>query len=1040
MKNKKQYWKGLEELNREPEFEQHAHSEFPEYLPVNLNKREGGNDSGTSRRDFLKMMGFGISAATLAACEAPVRKAIPYLNKPVEIDPGVANFYASSYINGGDYASVVVKTREGRPIKIEGNKESSITMGGTSAQQQASVLSLYDQQRYDAPRIAGKKAEWQQLDEEVLGALKRIAAEGGRLAVVSKTVLSPSMRAAVAAFQAKNFNTDHIIYDAVSVSAIPAANEKSFGRAVIPSYDFSKADVIVSFDADFMNNWISPVQFSAQYAKTRKLIDGNKEMSRHYQFESNLSLTGGNADYRSPIKPSEQGLAVAQLYNELARLAGEQSLAAKTNIEHVSRAAKDLWLARGKSLVVSGSNDVNVQILVNAINSMLDNYGRTINLDVPLKTRQGDDKAMAGFAAGLKSGKYAGVIFLGANPVYDYVKGADIAKGIKKTKLTVSTSDRRDETSELVNYVAPDHHFLEQWNDAEPVEGFFSLAQPTISPIFNTRQAGESLLAWAENNISYYDFVKSCWKKNLFPMQSSQLLFDSFWDESLYSGVFEPGKGKTSAGKAVFAGDVNEAASGIAKTYKTTGEYEVALYAGFAVGDGSQANNPFLQELPDPISKVTWDNYAAVSVEDAHKFGFSMKEENTNMVNVTISGKTYELPVVIQPGQAKGTVGIALGYGRRSGGKVAEKVGLDLYPAVGSLEGYQNLSVTKGVKVEPSEKSCRIARTQTHQTVMGRTNVVQEATLSEYQKDPFAGREFPHISGMDGTLSPTTVSLWKGHKYEDHHWGLAIDLTACNGCSSCVVSCNVENNIPAVGKEEVMKRREMTWLRIDRYYSSDGKAGDFEAMEQAAANPEVTFMPMMCQQCNNAPCETVCPVAATTHSTEGLNQMTYNRCIGTRYCANNCPYKVRRFNWFKYFDNNDSFPDNLSQNNELGKMVLNPDVTVRSRGVMEKCSFCVQRIQAGKLEARKDGRKMNDGDVDVACAASCSAGALVFGDMNNPESRISKMLKLKKSDNVNVKVEAKEPRAYHSLEEINVQPNVYYLTKIRNKDSKGSNA
>ncbi|BDD10463.1 quinol:cytochrome C oxidoreductase [Fulvitalea axinellae] len=1046
MKTKKQYWKGLEELNNEPEFAKYAEKEFPEYLPINQNNRDAGNEKkGSSRRDFLKMMGFGISAATLAACEAPVRKAIPYLNKPVEVDPGVANYFASTFMNGGDYCSVVVKTREGRPIKVDGNAESSVTLGGSDAQVQASVLSLYDQHRFATPLIGKKKATWGKLDAEVSKALADISAQGGKIALVSKTVLSPSTKATIAKFIEKYPTAEFIQYDPVSASALPVANEKSFGKAVIPSYDFSKADVIVGIGADFHNDWISPIQFTSQYAKTRKIDPAKPKMSRHYQFETNLTLTGSNADYRSPIKASEHGVAVAQLYNAVAKLAGASLVnAPKADIKHVDKAAKDLWKAQGKSLVVSGSNDPEVQVLVNAINSLLSNYGATIDLDKPVNFRQGDDRKMAAFAKDAKNGAYAGIIFLDANPVYDFYAGADVAAGIKKAKLTVSTSDRNDETTDLVKYVAPTLHFLEQWNDAEPVQGHFSISQPTITPIFDSRQSGESLLAWSGNSQPYYDFVRAYWKENIFGLQSDDLLFASFWDKVLYAGVFEPGTG-IEPGTYTFAGDVNVAASSVAKTFKP-GKWEAALYFSYQLKDGSLANNPLLQELPDPVSKVTWDNYAAISIADAKEFGFSMKEEKTNVVNVTVGGATYELPVVIQPGQKKGTVGIALGYGRKNAGAVAKGTGVNVYPALSSANGYQNKNITSGVKVEPVvDKTYDIARTQTHQTVMGRTNVVQETTFDAYKKDPAAGRESIEVTGLDGKISAGAVTLWKGHKYENHHWGLAIDLTACNGCEACVVSCNVENNIPVVGKQEVINRREMHWLRIDRYYSSvdipegTGQIDAYRQMENAAENPEVTFMPMMCQQCNNAPCETVCPVAATTHSSEGLNQMTYNRCIGTRYCANNCPYKVRRFNWFKYFENNEQFPDNLSMNNNLGKMVLNPDVTVRSRGVMEKCTFCVQRIQAGKLKAKKEARGVEDSDVAVACATACSGGALVFGDMNNPESSISKLLKLKRPEDGSFPA-PEEPRAYTVLEELRVSPNVYYMTKIRNKDSRNQKA
>ena len=412
-----------------------------------------------------------------------------------------------------------------------------------------------------------------------------------------------------------------------------------------------------------------------------------------------------------------------------------------------------------------------------------------------------------------------------------------------------------------------------------------------------------------------------------------------------------------------------------------------------------------------------------------------MVEDYTNLVNLTIGGTTLKVPAVIQPGQAIGTIGLAVGYGRRNAGKVGTGLGVDAYPLVTTLNGTQSYYITKGVTLELTSESYRIARTQTHHTYMERDFVVQESTLSEYQKDAGAGRYHPKVSTWkeaDHALKPNSVSLWKGHKYDNHHWGLVVDMNSCTGCSACLVACNVENNIPVVGKDEVLMRREMHWLRIDRYYSSATTEDDRRAQEDPSDNPDVTFQPMMCQHCNNAPCETVCPVAATTHSSEGLNQMAYNRCIGTRYCANNCPYKVRRFNWFKYHDNDQFASVNTTMNTDLGKMVLNPDVVVRSRGVMEKCSLCVHRIQYGKLEAKKEGRRPNDDDINTACASACPTNAIVFGDMLDTNSRISKMLDFEIDDEGN-KVPS-EARAYNVLEEIGVRPNVYYLTKIRNKD------
>lgn len=1019
---KKTYWKGLEQLSNDPEFVKNADREFPE-LPSMISE-----DGNASRRDFLKMMGFSLAAASLAACEAPVRKAIPYVNKPVDINPSIPNYYASTFASGGDYASIVVKTREGRPIKIDGNKLSPINSGKVNAIVEASVLSLYDKERLTGPYLAGEKTDWASLDAEV----KSKVSAAGNVKIVSNTVLSPSTLKALDLFSESVGGAEVIMYDPLSNYGIAKASESMYGQALVPSYSFDKAKTIVSFGADFLGTWISPIEFAGQYAKTRKISKERPEMSRHYQFESNLSLTGANADYRSPIKASQSGLAVLALYNMLARKAGAATVSAPAvEVANLEKAANDLWASRGASLVVSGSNDPNVQTVIHAINELLGNNGATVDFSTPVNFRKGDDAKMNQFITDLNAGRVEAVIFHNCNPVYDHPRGAELAEGISKARFSLATNMTMDETASLVGAIAPDHHFLEAWNDFEPKPGHYSLSQPTISPLFDTRQAQESLLVWAGETTNYYDFLRNNWETGLYTQVATLDSFQTFWDKSLYNGVLA-----LEREGIPFApiGDVTEAATAVARTYSADNSgAELIVYPKVAIGNGTFANNPWLQETPDPITKATWDNYLTVSQKWASDNGVTMIEENTRKASVTINGKKITVPILIQPGQAEGTFGLALGYGRTKAGRVANGVGVNAYELLDASAGFVNFDITSGVTVEVTGDSYKIARTQTHQTFMARENVIQEATLAEYKQDASAGRYKPEIYKEGEFIKPSKISLWKGHQYSQHHWGLAIDMNSCIGCSACSVACQVENNVAVVGKEEVLNRREMAWIRIDRYYSSDAAADDLSGLEKASENPEVTFQPMMCQQCNNAPCETVCPVAATTHSSEGLNQMTYNRCIGTRYCANNCPYKVRRFNWFKYHDNTQFAGVNVAQNDDLGKMVLNPDVTVRVRGVMEKCSMCVQRIQAGKLEAKREKRKVKDGDINVACATACPTDALVFGDMNDPESRVSKLLKIEENSTSALK-EVNEERAYHVLEEINVSPNVWYFTKIRNKD------
>lgn len=1004
MKSTKKYWKGLEQLHNTPDFAKNANKEFAEYLPL-----QGENSGESSRRDFLKLMGFGIGAVSLAACEAPIRKAIPYVNKPVSVDPGIPNYYASTYVSGSDYCNVVVKTREGRPIKIEGNDLSMFSGGGTTAEVEASVLSLYDKERLTGPTVDGKSASWEDIDKAVQ-ALNTSA----RIALVSNTIASPSTMGAIELFKGKYTGTNHISYDAYSAHGALEANKLVFDKRALPTYDYSKAKTIVSFSSDFLGSGVNKTLNNKQFASSRRLSNGNTEMSRLYVFESNLSLTGANADYRFPIKPSEEPKFVQALYEGIV----QGKSVANPNLKKV---VADLKKSGASSIVIASSNDPNVQVLVNAINNTLGAYGSTIDLGKPSKVRAGNDLGFASFIADLNGGKYDAVVFYNCNPVYEHPSGAKIAEGIKKAKFSLSTNDRSDETSSLVKYAAPDHHYLESWNDFELSEGNYSLSQPTISNIFDTRQAQDSFLKWSDAEENYYDFIRTGWESNMMSLSGESSSFDAFWDKALHDGVFNVAS--ESPATNFDGASVDSAYSAVASSKAGSG-LELVLYQNGSLGVGTQANNPWLQEMSDPITKACWDNYLTVSPKQAEEWGIEIGDMTTQKVNLKVNGATALVPVLPQPGQAYGTLGLALGYGRTKAGKVGTGVGVNAFPLVASSATGLSYVLTTGVSVEPTTESYQIAQTQTAQTYMGRETVVQETILKEYKKDPQAGRYFPKIATAEGFKKPSAVSLWKGHKYANHHWGMAIDLNSCTGCGTCTVACQTENNVPVVGKQEVLNRREMHWIRIDRYYSSD------EELETAAENPEVTFQPMMCQQCNNAPCETVCPVAATTHSSEGLNQMTYNRCIGTRYCANNCPYKVRRFNWFKYHDN-DQFDSNISMNNDLGKMVLNPDVTVRARGVMEKCTFCVQRIQAGKLEAKKEGRRPVDGEVQTACVKACPSDALVFGDMKDPSSKVSKLLKIKSME---TGVEAQEPRAYHVLEEIRVMPNIWYLTKVRNKD------
>jgi MoCo/4Fe-4S cofactor protein with predicted Tat translocation signal len=1008
MQEKPKYWRGLEELENTPEFIQAAQNEFPEFLPVKESRKENEAPAATTqRRDFLKLLGFSFAAATLSSCEAPVRKAIPYLNKPEEIEPGIANWYASTYFTGSDYNSVLVKTREGRPIKLEGNPQSPLTRGGLSARAQASVLGLYDTARLTGPLANKEETSWEQVDELVRNALAGVQ---GKVALVSNTIISPSTKRLIQEIGGQFASFEHVVYDQSSAAGILQAN-----GGVIPGYDFSQAMVIVSISADFLGTWISPVEFANQYIVNRKVSPDNPVMSRHYQFESIMTNTGAKADVRVPVRASEEAQVVAALYNRI--VGGGAAAGPFANNPSVEAAANELQANRGRSLVVAGSNEPEVQVLVTAINQALGNVGTTIIANAPLYVRQGDDAQMIRLISEMNAGALGAVMFYGVNPVYDHPLAAQVRSGLAKVPVKISFADRLDETADLVDFVCPDHHYLESWNDFEPRQGFFSLSQPAITPVVNTRQMQDSLLTWAGRDQDYYAFMQETWR-GIAPAGDFQV----FWNRIVHDGVFTAPVGATTATPARFgapavAATLTAPAALNAINNRSVGQgVEVVLYEKVTMGTGALANNPWLQETSDPVTRATWDNYVTMP----RAMAVEMNVRQNDIIRITpAEGPSIEAPALIQPGQAPGTIGLAIGYGRTHAGRVGSNVGTNAYPLLSIANNA--VSSWRVVNLEKTGASKPIAQTQTHHTIMGR-RIVQEANLNQYQEDPTKVTEYIKIATPQGPKDPTEVSIWQDYQYNNHHWGMVIDLNSCIGCAACVVACRVENNVPVVGKQEVLNRREMDWLRIDRYYSSDALPEDgYTAMEDPAENPSVIFQPMLCQHCNHAPCETVCPVLATTHSSEGLNQMTYNRCVGTRYCANNCPYKVRRFNWFSYYDYSKFEDQNYPAQSDLGRMVLNPDVTVRARGVIEKCSFCVQRIQQGKLQARREKRRTNDGDINTACAQSCPTNAIVFGDMLDQNSRISQ-----------IKLRQKGERAFHVLNELNTQPNVTYLTMIRN--------
>lgn len=1041
--SQKKYWQSFGEVNDNENFQKKQQDEFKEELPFEGFDDKGLIDAKAPRRDFLKYLGFSTAAATLAAsCKIPVKKAIPYANKPENLVPGVAKYYATTYVQDGDVVPVVAKVRDGRPIKIEGNDLCSYTNGGTTARTQASVLDLYDTHRLRFPQHrVGKGSDakfeevptFEQFDKMVGEAIKNA---GGTTVLLTSTIVSPSTKEIIANYSGLR----HVQYDAVSYSGMLLANEASgFGRK-IPSYDFGAAKVIVSLGADFLGTWLNSVENAKGYTVGRKIDEKNPSMSKHYQFEGYLSLTGASADERFTHRPSETGAVALALLAAVNGSADGPAIADARLKKGIETAAADLKANNGAALVICGSNDKNVQIIVNAINNAIGAYGKTIDWNKPVNYRQGIDADFVQLVADMEAGSIGTVLISGANPAYNYHDAAKFIAALSKVKVTVSFNERLDETTELCEYVAPSHHYLESWGDAEPKTGVLSFMQPTIYPLFKTRPFQTALLKWSlpagqagGNNTDYETYFKSYW--------TGKLGSEDAFNKVLQDGIKEDA---VTAGAGSYSGaGVTEAAAAITAAKKVNGA-EVVLYQKTSIGTGTGATNPWLQELPDAISKATWDNYALISMSmakevlDLNLIDGSEKESNNYeyypqkpVIKLTVGKKEVELPVLVIPGMQANTIAVAVGYGRGDKlGKTAAGVGKNVYPFA-SFDG-TTISYHAAVTVADAGRKEKIAQTQIHNSYEDRVEVVRETTLATLKKYPNTIPDYRyHLEETYGKSQDgkTTSYAKEGTLYPYHEqpgikWGMNIDMNACYGCGACVVACHAENNVPVVGKREVLRYHDMHWLRIDRYFVSDDK------------NPDelkgVVFQPMMCQHCDNAPCENVCPVAATNHSTEGVNQMTYNRCIGTRYCANNCPFKVRRFNWADY-TGADSFGDNQDQqlvgkldpvifqmNDDLTRMVLNPDVTVRSRGVIEKCSFCFQRLQAAKLDAKKQDRPLKDGDAKTACQTACSANAIVFGNVHDKDSAITKV----RAENTQ--------RGFYVLEQLHVLPNVSYLAKVRN--------
>ena len=990
----KKYWKSLGERDGLPIVE----------LP------SASGPASLSRRRFLEAAGFTLSAVAMSGCgRARTEIALPFAVQPEGVTPGRMQSYASTCGGCSANCGLLVGVRDGRPLKMEGMPEHPLSRGGLCAVGQALPLGLYDSHRLQNPLRDGQPAAWKDVDLAITQKLAGIADNGGAVRFVTSTITSPTLQATIDAFLGKFKNARRITFDAVSSSAILDAHEKTHGVRVLPHYRLDRARVIVSFGADFLGTWISPVEFTTAWRSRRVPTVEHPEMSYHVQFEGGMSLTGGKADRRYRLSPDEYGHVLSHLAVRLAKLAGQTPPPGDVGIApHVDADLADLaerlWEARGESVVLSDSQDIAVQVLVNQINHLLGNDGTTIDLVRPSRQRQGRDEDVLALIEELKAGQVAALFVAGTDLTHNLPDRQALADALGATPLVVSFAERENDMASLAHFVCPDHHPLESWLDAEPIHGLVSLSQPTVHPLGDTRSILESLARWSERDDSAYDILRTHWEQHILPRAKPQA-FQAFWDRAVHDGFVDV------KGAPVATGEFNTAVVQLLNAPGPGEAYILSLNSKIGMTDSRHAHNPWLHELPDPVTKVTWDNYVSLSPVAAEKLGV----DEGDVVRVEAGDDSLELPALIQPGQHDRVISIALGYGVKGTDRFAE-IGpqwLESKPTVaaGELVGKNAAGLIEvrdktlqyvrgGITLKKTDRKHSLAATQEHHRLEVPPMVaphggemrepIQETSLAAFLKNPEAGKPEEHHH--------SDVQLWpEDHTKTGHSWGMAIDLNACSGCSACVIACQSENNIPVVGKDEVARRREMHWMRIDRYYSGEED------------NLDVSHQPMMCQHCGNAPCETVCPVLATVHGEEGLNEQAYNRCVGTRYCANNCPYKVRRFNWFEY-----------SRDDELQNLALNPDVTVRTRGVMEKCSMCVQRIEEGKIAAGSEGRRIADGEIQTACQQSCPAQAIIFGDMNDPNSRIHKMLS--------------DPREFRVLEELNVRPAVSYLRVVRNRD------
>jgi MoCo/4Fe-4S cofactor protein with predicted Tat translocation signal len=991
------YWRSFEQLSKDPLVIEASRHEFKKGTTDDFDPKDL---SGVSRRKFLALLGASAALASAGCTDYRDKgEIIPYTNKPEELTLGKANYYASTAYDG---SGILIKTREGRPIKIDGNPDHPISRGKVSSAVQAEILNLYNPERLQAPLRRGQnglmKSTWAHADSEIIDLLSKNA--GKEIALITHKIISPTSKKIIDDFAARYENVKVYSYDLFNDNARNSAWQKSGGSGTYPLVKWNEAKIIVSLEADFLASDGNKLENCRLFSESRNVEDLDN-FSRLYVVEGNMSLTGMNADYRLRLRPDAQLEFVNALLTEFGAGGGNASLKSvskKYNIPEktLNFLVDDLRKNAGSSIVYAGKTLAEpVHMAVNQLNNLIGaaNLFNQNSSEVVLHPYATIEE-WRGLVEGMNNGGVGTVIIFDSNPAYHLPDDLGYADAVKKIPLVISLTGMENESSVNANYILPINHSLESWGDAKIRTGFYSLQQPVINPIFNTRQKEASLLHWTENNPGGFDekqflnYLMNFWEENVYPSVLSSLGFKQFWNLALHDGVVSSNEAASSFPNINFSSDSSSSVN--------PGGYAVILKENYNNGDGRFAHNGWLQELPHPVSKITWDNYAAISMKTAKDLDL----KSNDLIEISIEERKIEIPIFIQPGSADDTITIELGYGRKKAGTIGTELGFDA-SALMSIKGGLSPWLYTGASIKKTGRHHTLVTAQEHHVfddeltkdAAEKRLIIREGTVENYRNNP----KFLH-EGKGHEL----YSFYPEFEYTGVKWGMAIDMNKCIGCGDCVTACNSENNIPVVGKDQVDKGREMHWIRIDRYYS--GSPDD----------PRVSNQVMLCQHCDHAPCENVCPVLATTHSPDGLNQMVYNRCVGTRYCSNNCPYKVRRFNYFNFRDH---FNDGYQLDN-LFNLVYNPEVTVRSRGVIEKCTFCIQRIAEARENASIENRALKGTDVSTACQEACPSSAIQFGDINDRDSVIAKS----REHNL----------GYHVLEELNVRPNVTYLAKLRN--------